>query len=114
MNNGVAVYGFGIGLTTVLSFIVVLYLNRHVRNLLIDLCGTKERADFWRAFSNVVLFLLPLLFVLDFRPEDAAWIWNLTAELKRGLLGLGATVVVLGIVIGLSIPRRRTPAPSIP
>jgi len=111
MNNGAAVFGFGIGLTTILSLIVVIYLNRHVRNLLTDLCGTQERADFWRAFSNVVLFLLPLLFVLDFRPDNDVWVWNLTAELKRGLLGLGLTVVALGIVIGSFIPRRRATSP---
>jgi hypothetical protein len=113
MNSGAVVFLIGLALTTIFSFIVVLYLNRHFRKLLTDLCGTQERADFWRAFTNVILFLLPLLFVLDFRPENDAWIWNLTSELKRGLLGLGATVIVLGIVIAQFIPRRRASAPSV-
>ena len=33
----------------------VLYLARHLRLLLIELCGTAERANFWLAFSNVSL-----------------------------------------------------------
>ncbi len=113
MNNGAAVFVIGLALTSVLSFIVALYLNRHIRNLLTDLCGTQERADFWRAFSNVILFLLPLLFVLNFHPDDELWIWNLSAELMRGLLGLVMTVLVLGIVIVFSVPPRQPSTPSV-
>jgi hypothetical protein len=112
MNSGAAVFLVGLALTSVLSFIVALYLNRHIRNLLTDLCGTQERADFWRAFTNVVLFLFPLLFVLNYRPDDILWIWNLSSELMRGLLGLVMTVLVLGIVIVFTVPPRQTRSPS--
>ena len=44
---------------------IVAYVKKHLRTLLIELCGTTERASFWLAFSNVTLVLVPLIFALD-------------------------------------------------
>src|SRR5712691_10475000 len=51
------------------SLIVVAYLRRPLKAILADLCGTAERARFWSAFSNVTLVLVPLIFVMQYRPE---------------------------------------------
>lgn len=48
---------------------LVSYLKAHLKNLLVELCGTEERASFWLAFSNVTLVLVPLIFALDYQPE---------------------------------------------
>ena|SRR5579864_4982382 len=108
------VFSFGLLLISALSVAVVAYLNRPLRSVLIDICGTEDRASFWCAFSNITLFLFPLLFMLDYRPEDSsdsAWLWSLANLAKRGLLGLVLTVVVLGFVMGSFI--RRSDARSI-
>ncbi len=46
-----------IALTTLLFVGIVAYIKKHLRTLLLELCGTTERASFWLAFSNVALVL---------------------------------------------------------
>jgi hypothetical protein len=102
------IFARGISGTSALSVGVMVYLHRPLRSVLTDLCGTADRASFWCAFSNITLFLLPLVFMLDFRPEESSnsiWLWSLAEIFKRGLLGLSLTVVVLGIVMGSFIRR---------
>jgi hypothetical protein len=102
------IFAIGVTGTAALSVSVMAYLHRPLRSVLTDLCGTADRAAFWCAFSNITLFLLPLLFMLDYRPEEApnaAWLWSLAAVFERGLFGLAITVVVLGIVMGSFIRR---------
>jgi hypothetical protein len=89
------------------------YLRRPLNSILIDICGTSDRAAFWCAFSNVTLFLLPILFMLDYSPEDhtsTLGLWVLAAVIKRGILGLAVTVVTLGFVVGSFIRRSQAGA----
>lgn len=102
------VFALGIGSSIVISLIVIAYLHRPLKSVLKDLCGTVERASFWCAFSNVTLLVLPLIFMLDYSPEGQAGPagpWVFAAVIKRGVLGLAVTVVMLGIVMGSFIRR---------
>jgi hypothetical protein len=102
------IFAIGIFGTATLSVGVMTYLHRPLRSVLTDLCGTPDRAAFWCAFSNITLFLMPVLFMLDYRPEEnssGVWLWSLAEIMKRGLLGLALTVIVLGIVMGSFIRR---------
>jgi hypothetical protein len=51
----VAVFLVGILITAVSSCAVVWYLKPSLQGILVDLCGTAERAAFWTAFSNVTI-----------------------------------------------------------
>ena len=65
-----------LAITVPLSGGIVAYVQKHLRALLVELCGTTERANFWLAFSNVALVLVPLIFTLDYKPEsgpDKTW-----------------------------------------
>ena len=107
----------GVGITVVLSFAVVLYLKKHVRTILIDLCGTPERADFWTAFSNVGLGLVPFILALQFDLDVAAGtplVVIIGRQLAQALIGLVVTVACLGVVIGSFIPRNRPDASPAP
>jgi len=59
----------GITLTLVISIAVTAYLRRSLVAVLTDLCGTRERADFWAGFSAVVLVLAPMIFALYINPS---------------------------------------------
>ena len=59
----------GIGITLLMSLTVVIYLMNPLRKILTELCGTRERADFWLAFSNVALMLTPLIFAASRTPD---------------------------------------------
>jgi hypothetical protein len=95
-------------LTVIFSIGLLSYLNKHLRILLVELCGTAERARFWLAFSNVALILVPLILALDYRPEigpGKVVIFEVAAQLKYALIGLALTLGALAIVL-VSFIRR--------
>ncbi len=83
-----------IALAAVLFVGIVVYVKKHLRTLLIELCGTTERANFWLAFSNVTLVLVPLIFALDYKPQ-----------LKYALVGFVITLCSLALILFRFIPR---------
>jgi hypothetical protein len=99
------IFTLGISAASAVSVATVVHLHRPLRAILTDLCGTSDRASFWCAFSNITLFLVPMIFMLDYQPEpnSGEWLWVLAAVLKRGILGLTITVVTLGFVVTRSI-----------
>jgi hypothetical protein len=87
---------------------VVWYLQRPLRNILIELCGNEERAEFWTAFSAVAVGVVPVIFAIACRPAPgpgAPVVFELADQLKWGLIGMMGSVLVLGWVIGRSIGR---------
>jgi hypothetical protein len=94
--------------TVIVSIGLLSYLSKHLRILLVELCGTAERARFWLAFSNVGLILVPLILALDYRPEigpGRAVIFEVAAQLKNALIGFALTLGALAVVL-VSFIRR--------
>lgn len=111
MDSSVAVFLVGTGASLLVSIVVVLYLRRHLRGILADLCGTQERGDFWTDFSTVLLVLVPLVLALFSRPSSdagASLFFEVTAHLKWSLSGLVGALCSVGIVIAWFVRR---PAP---
>src|SRR5919108_3759558 len=101
----------GLAATLSTSFVIVGYLRKPLHNILVELCGTGERAVFWVAFSNVTLTLVPLLFAMQYTPElrrETSAVLEIATQLKWALAGFLSAVVVLGWVLGTFI--RRQPA----
>ena len=76
--------------------------------LLIELCGTAERANFWLALCNVTLVAIPVIFVLGYRPEleaDRNAIFEITGQLKSALFGIVLTLGGFALVLLAFIPR---------
>lgn len=99
----------GAGTAVAISFAAVVYLRPHLKRILVDLCGTEERASFWTAFSNLALVLMPLIFAMHYRPEtgpETSPVLEIGAQLKWALIGLVASVLALGLVVSMFIPRR--------
>ena len=94
---------------TVILFIgIAAYIKRHLQALLIELCGTIERASFWLAFSNVSLVLVPLIFALDYQPElgqGKNLIFEMATQIKYSLIGFVVTLGALALVLYRFIPR---------
>ena len=80
-----------------------------LRDLLTDLCGHRNRARFWCAYTAIVVILLPLLAVMLGRPyeqQNASGLFLLADLLKWGLLGLLAALTVAAATIQSNLPRR--------
>lgn len=108
--NSIFVFITGLALTMVVALIAIGYLRSHLKTILTDLCGSEERAAFWTAFSNVTLFLTPVIFALHFRPESGsttALVYGLSDQIAAALLGFVAAIVMLGFVVGRFIARER-------
>ena len=108
--NPTLVFGVDVGLTILVSLGLVFYIAKHLRALLIELCGTAQRASFWLAFSNVSLTLVPLIFALDYTPlteSNKALIFELAGQLKYALIGFIATLAVLALILMAFIPREK-------
>lgn len=105
-----------VALTVFVCAGIVLHVTKHLRSLLVELCGTVERASFWLAFSNVSLVIVPLIFALDYRPDFGSGqtlIFEVAGQLKHALIGLIATFGCLAIILFRFIPREK-PAPAVP
>ena len=109
----------GIGTTLAIAFGVVVYLMHPLRKILLDICGTKERAEFWTAFSNVTLVLVPLICALFRGPQEPPLplVLELGAQVKWALIGLVSAVAILGFVLswfimGEAFSRPRAQAQS--
>jgi hypothetical protein len=101
-------YFFSLATALALGFGVAWYLKSHLRGILVDLCGTEQRADFWIAFSNVVLILVPAAFAMQFHPEseeNLPVVFQFNSELKWILIGLITSVMSLGAILALFISR---------
>ena len=106
--NATTVFAIGSVSTLVIAMGIVWYLRRPLRNILIELCGTEERAEFWTVFAAVAMGVVPVIFAIACRPEPGPYapaVFELANQLKWGLIGLIGTVIVLGWVIGRSIVR---------
>jgi uncharacterized membrane protein YhaH (DUF805 family) len=85
-----------------------------LKTLLVELCGTTERASFWLAFSNVTLVLVPLIFALDYKPEfgpDRNFVFEMATQLKHAIIGFIITLSLFAFVLLRFIPRNKSNAP---
>ena len=101
-------------LTLTVCLIAVLYVAKHLRSLLIELCGTPERAGFWLAFANVSLVLVPLIFALDYSPvvePIRPVVLEIAGQLKYALIGFIMTLLPLALILLWFIPREKRDLP---
>ena len=92
----------GLAVSLVTSLAIVLYLKVALHRILVELCGTSERAAFWAAFTNISIVLVPLIFALQYTPqlkEGQSAVLEIAAQLKWALAGLLATVVMVGWIL---------------
>ena len=115
--NLTAVFLTGIALTVLASVGLLTYVSKHLRTLLVELCGSEERARFWLAFSNVSLVLVPQILALDYRPEagpDKAIIFEIAAQLKYAMAGFVIALAFLAVVLISFVRRAESKGPSNP
>ena len=97
----------GIGITLLMSLTTVIYLMNPLCKILTELCGTRERADFWLAFSNVTLMLSPLIFAASCTPDPSGHlVIEIATQLKWSFIGLLTALMITGWVVSRFIPRQ--------
>jgi hypothetical protein len=102
--NNITSFLIQMALTLLIVSMVVRYLHPYLKKILTELCGTEERAQFWAAFSNILLIGLPLTFALNYRPGYSDIVdpfFDIAGNLSSNLGGLLLALVCIGIVISL-------------
>lgn len=91
-----------VGLTVLACVLITNYLRPYLKRVLIDLCRTEERAQFWTSFSNILLIGFPLLIALGFRPESTVVegaIFEILGRLSGSLAGYLFTLIGIGLIV---------------
>lgn len=105
---GILTFVTGTVLTVVASLLVVEYLQKSLLKMLADICGTEERATFWRDIFNVSAVLAPMLIATNYLPtgvEKTGVFWETISIFKWGLSGLSLTIALLALVMNWHIGK---------
>ncbi len=111
--NTIIVFLVEVIATLIICVLTFRYLKPFLNRVLTDLCGTEERAQFWTAFSGIILIGIPLLFSLMYHPEaqQAEEIFfELTRRTSSNLIGFMFALVGIGIIVSffaLVAPRAK-------
>jgi hypothetical protein len=100
-----------VGVCLFASGLLVVALTGPMRRLLVDACGTAERASFWVVYCDAMFFILPLLAVVAFGKStemSGPTLGFYKAALGSALLGVFVALAVIGIQIAGFLPRRAT------
>jgi protein-S-isoprenylcysteine O-methyltransferase Ste14 len=103
------IFAGGLAMTLFVSVVVVRYLSLPLRHQLQELCGSAERAEFWTALPNATVSLVPIIFAMSAQPTAERSLPPLLAvvgQVKLGMIGLVASILMLGWVLGRFIPRQ--------
>lgn len=96
------IYLIGIFISSGISLLIISLIRLRFKRLLIDICSTENRANFWLLFSNILLFLIPLVLSLNIFPnsdEEVDIFFQLSKQIKWGLIGLIISMSAIGIII---------------
>ena len=112
---GSALFIAGLATTLAISIGVARYLSFPLKKQLLELCGNADRAEFWAAFSNATLTLVPVAFAMQvqsFPDQSVPLAIAVVEEVKWGIAGLVFSMLALAWVLSRFI--RKHPVPSTP
>lgn len=89
-----------LGMTLALGVFAIAYLRQPLRRVLSDICRNREHARFWAGSADVLLLAVPLSFellLIDLGPLTDSGLFWILHQLKWGMLGLVAAVIVVSV-----------------
>lgn len=102
--NTIFLFFIQILLTLLIAGLVVGYLRPFLKKILVDLCGTDDRAQFWMAFTNTLLIGVPMMIALPYHPEAMLaeeLFFDLARKLSGNIAGLLFALVCTGFVVSI-------------
>ena len=76
---------------------------------LIDACGTTGRANFWVVYSDVMIFIAPLVMTIVFGKSSDVYTPTFPfykAALGSALFGIFVALGAIGLLVARLLPRR--------
>ena len=100
--NMIGSFTIEVALTLIICFLAVAYLRRYLHRILLDLCGSEDRAQFWTVFSIFLLVGIPAIFALNYRPETVIsqdLFFEIICHLSSNLASYLVALVGIGIIV---------------
>jgi hypothetical protein len=89
------------------STIIALVITEPLRTILRQLCLEGNASAFWVSFTNVMLYITPLLFAVQFaNVHNPSLVETLQTSLSSSLFGGFAALLVVGYQISRARPAR--------
>ncbi len=107
------VYLLQIVISAGICLAVVAYFRPYLHQVLRDLCGTEERAQFWVVFSSIMLVGVPVIFGMGYHPLESApesLFFETAGQVRTNLLG--ALLALIGIGVFVSFFALVAPRPA--
>ena len=103
--ENITALGLAVLVSLVFSTIVALVITEPLRAILRQMCLAGNASAFWVSFTNVMLFITPLLFAVQFaNVHSPSVVETLQTALSSSLFGGFAAL----LVVGIQISRART------
>jgi hypothetical protein len=107
MQENMIVFAIGLGVSLMLCLLVVSYLNKPLKRILVELCGTEERATFWVQITHLSFVLMALLMALGYQPDaEQVLLFQLSHHLSKTLIGMLVITGFLALTVSRFIRRR--------
>jgi hypothetical protein len=100
--NMIVSFSIEVALTLIVCFLLVAYFRPFLHRILLDLCGSEDRAQFWTAFSTILLLGIPLIIALGYRPEaftSQDLFFEIIGRLSGNLGAYLAALVGIGLIV---------------
>jgi hypothetical protein len=111
--NTIVLYLIQIAVTALICFGVIVYFRRHLRRILVDICRTEDRADFWLAFSSIFLVGWPVVIGMGYNPTAKVaevLFFDAASQIRSNLAGFLIAFFGVGCVIAFfALVAPRTP-----
>ena len=102
--NTIFAFAIEVILTFIICALTFKVLRPYLNRILIDLCGTEERAQFWTVFSNILLVGCPLLISLMYQPQALnaeELFFELTRRTSGNLIGFMFALMAVGFIVSI-------------
>ncbi|MCL4529882.1 MAG: hypothetical protein M1282_10770 [Chloroflexi bacterium] len=100
--NTITYFLIEVAITLLVCALIITYLRPYLRRILVDLCGTEDRAQFWTVFSTILLIGLPFIIALSYRPEATTsqdLFFEIIGHLAGNLGGFLAALIGIGVFV---------------
>ena len=102
--NTIFAFAIEVVITFAICTLTFHYLRPFLKRILVDLCGTEERAQFWTVFSNILLVGCPLLISLMYQPQALnaeELFFELTRRTSGNLFGFMFALMAIGFTVSI-------------
>ena len=100
--NPLVAFGIELAGTLLIGLLLVIYIRRPLHRILVDLCGTEDRARFWSAFCTVLLMGFPAASALGYQPLTGSVndsFFYIFRQLGQNLMSFLLALVAVGFVV---------------